>query len=324
MKDWPSPSSLPDLSDHQREQYAAAAHGCLGIIGGRPGGGKTWALARIIKALPSGRLAVCGPTGKAAVRVTETLQRAGVQGVRATTIHSLLGPGRDDEDNWAFEYDETNPLDLDWIFCDESSMVDTSLLGSLLAARAPGARVMLIGDVNQLAPVGVGAPLRDLIKAGLPYGELVEIHRNAGRVVRCCHGIIDKHQFEPSPKLDLSAESPENLLHVETREPEQQIERLKTVLDRFRQGAKVAVRHDDGTIEQRGGLIRFGRLRLWFLSMKSRLWRERDLTPSCSRFLIRVESKLRAAGSASAIRFAVEGTISPLRKRLTNGNRGRN
>jgi exodeoxyribonuclease V alpha subunit len=247
---------MPDLYDHQREQYARAAHGCLGILGGRPGTGKTFTLARIIKALPSGRLAVCGPTGKAAVRVTETLARTGVQGIRATTTHTLLGPSRDEEENWAFEHDESNPLDLDWIFCDEGSMYDVLLFGSLLAARAPGARLMLIGDVNQLPPVGVGAPLRDLIAAKLPYGELTEIRRNAGRIVRCCHGIVDKHVFEPSPKLDLLAESPENLLHVERREPDAQIEALKTALDRFRQGATVAIRHDatperEAWIEQR-------------------------------------------------------------------------
>ena len=121
-------------------------------------------------------------------------------------------------------------------------MMDTSLAASLLAARAPGARVMLIGDVQQLSPVGHGAPLRDLIAAGLPYGELTEIRRNAGRIVRCCHGIIDKHRFEPSPKLDLAAESPENLLHVERRDPEQQIEMVKAMLEKFRIGAKLGER----------------------------------------------------------------------------------
>ncbi len=245
MNDWPSASSLPDLSSHQREQYSMAANGCLGILGGRPGSGKTFVASRIIKAIPQGRMAVCGPTGKAAVRVTETLQRAGVQGVRATTVHTLLGPSRDDDDGWAFEHNEDNPLDLDFIFIDEGSMLDCPLFGSLLAARTPGARLMMIGDVHQLAPVGFGAPLRDLIAAGIPYGELAEIRRNAGRIVRCCHGIVDRHTFEPSPKLDLDAESPENLLHIERREPEAQIEALKTMLEKFRQGAKLGDRTID-------------------------------------------------------------------------------
>lgn len=245
MTTWPTPESLPDLSEHQREQYAAAANGCIGILGGRPGTGKTFSLARILSKIPAGRSAVAAPTGKAAVRITESLQRAGVRDMRATTIHSLLGPSLDDETGWSFGCNEDNPLSLDWIFVDECSMCDTALLGSLLAARAPGCRVMLIGDVNQLAPVGHGAPLRDMIAAGLPYGELTEIRRNAGRIVRCCHGIIDKHTFEPSPKLDLAAESPENLLHVEKRDPEQQIEVVKAMLDRFRSGATLGERAID-------------------------------------------------------------------------------
>jgi len=244
--EWPDPSSLPDLSDHQRERYAAAARGCLGILGGRPGSGKTFSLARILSRVPAGRSAVAAPTGKAAVRITESLKQAGVQGVRATTIHSLLGPSRDeDSGEWSFQHDEDNPLPLDWIFVDEASMCDTSLTASLLAARQPGCRVMLIGDVNQLSPVGYGAPLRDLVAAGLPYGELTEIRRNAGRIVRSCHGIVDRHRFASSLRLDLEAESPENLLHVEKAEPEGQIETIKTVLDKFRRGAAIAGRQID-------------------------------------------------------------------------------
>lgn len=252
MNNWPAPASLPDLSEHQREQYALAASGSIGILGGRPGTGKTYTLARILSAVPSGTSAVCAPTGKAAVRITESLQSAGVQGIRATTIHSLLGPSRDkDSGQWSFEHNAENPLEeFDWIFVDEASMVDCPLAGSLLEARNPGCRIMFIGDVNQLAPVGYGAPLRDMIAAGVPYGELTEIQRNSGRIVRCCHGIIDKHRFEPSPALDLAAESPENLLHVERREPSDQIEAIKSMLERFRQGQTLSVRTKNG-VEQR-------------------------------------------------------------------------
>lgn len=252
MTAWPAPASLPDLSDHQRGEYTTAACGSIGILGGRPGTGKTFSLARILSAVPSGNSAVCAPTGKAAVRITESLQRAGVHGVRATTIHSLLVPSRDEySGQWAFEHNEKNPLNLDWIFVDEASMVDCPLAASLLEARKPGCRILFVGDVNQLAPVGFGAPLRDMAAAGVPYGELTAIFRNAGRIVRCCHGIIDKHQFEPSPALDLAAESPENLLHIERREPDGQVEAIKGILERFRGGVTVAVRQSDGSIEQR-------------------------------------------------------------------------
>jgi exodeoxyribonuclease V alpha subunit len=252
LNSWPDAESMPDLSDHQREQYAKAAQGFLGILGGRPGTGKTFTLARILSQVPAGRCAVAAPTGKAAVRVTESLQKAGVGGVRATTIHSLLGPSVDEDGNWAFAFNEDHPLeDIDWIFVDEFSMCDSPLAGSLLAARPTGCRVMMIGDVNQLSPVGHGAPLRDLIAAGLPYGELQKIRRNSGRIVQCCHGIVDEHAFNPSPALDLAAESPENLLHIEKREADGQIECVKAMLERFRNGATLAVRNESGEIENR-------------------------------------------------------------------------
>lgn len=241
------------LSDHQKTELDKAMQGNLCILGGRPGTGKTTCLAEIVKGLPLSRVGIASPTGKAAVRITESLQSAGVQGIRATTIHSLLGPSRDeDSGQWSFEHNEENPLDLDWIFVDEASMVDTPLAASLLEARKPGCRIMLIGDVNQLAPVGYGAPLRDLIAAWVSYGELTEIRRNAGRIVKCCHGIIDKHRFEPSPALDLEAESPENLLHVERRDPDGQVEAIKGMLERFRAGMELSVRTKNGDgIERR-------------------------------------------------------------------------
>jgi len=132
MTTWPDPASLPDLSDHQREQYALAtgSDACLSILGGRPGTGKTFTLARILGQIPPDRAAVAAPTGKASVRITESLQAAGVRDMRATTIHSLLGPSRDeDSGEWAFEHNEDNPLDLDWLLVDEGSMADTPLTG---------------------------------------------------------------------------------------------------------------------------------------------------------------------------------------------------
>lgn len=235
---WPTPDSLPDLSTHQREQYALATGGDathLCILGGRPGTGKTFTLARILSQVPSDRTVVGAPTGKAAVRVSETLAQAGVEGLRASTIHSMLGVAPADG-GFTFKYNELNPLPYEFIFIDESSMVDVPLMASLLAARAPGAKVMLIGDVNQLAPVGHGAPLRDLRQV-VPAGELLEIQRNSGRIVKCCHEIIDKHTFTPSAKFDLDAG--ENLVHIERREPEQQIETLKGLLEKFRGGHQI-------------------------------------------------------------------------------------
>ena len=107
---WPNPENpaFADFSPHQREEYTKATvegGGNLRLITGRPGVGKSHCLARILKAIPTARAAVCGPTGKSAVRITELMQKAGVN-MRATTIHSLLGPSKDDDaDGWAFEHD---------------------------------------------------------------------------------------------------------------------------------------------------------------------------------------------------------------------------
>src|SRR5208283_4518685 len=76
---------------------------------------------------------------------------------------------------------------------------------------------------------------------------LTEIQRNSGRIVRACHAIIDRKVYEPSTKMNLEAESPENLVHVEVRDPEAQIEKLKGMLDRFRQGSKLAGNSIDAT-----------------------------------------------------------------------------
>jgi exodeoxyribonuclease V alpha subunit len=238
--DWPDPADIPDFSEHQREEYAKACGtegGSLRLICGRPGVGKSFCLARILKAIPQCRAAVCSPTGKASVRITELMQQAGVN-MRATTIHSLLKVASS-EDGWKFEHDEENPLPLDYIFIDEFSMCDVEITGSLLSAKGPGCKVLAFGDVNQLSPVGPGAPLRDLIALGIPCGNMIQVRRNAGRIVRACHEIIDAKTFTPSGKLDLEAESPENLIHVERRDPEEQIATLKAMLEKFRGGAKL-------------------------------------------------------------------------------------
>ena len=253
MTTWPPAESLVDLSSHQREQYANAAQGHLSLLCGRPGTGKTYTLARtlarILKALPKANLAVAAPTGKAAVRITESLNRAGVSGMRASTIHSLLGV-KSANGTWEFKHDEKNPLPLDWIFVDEGSMLSTPLFASLLAARCDGCRVLVIGDVNQLSPVEHGAPLRDLREI-LPHGDLVEIQRNSGRIVKACHEIIDKQTFTPSPKLAMEDESPENLLHIERGDSERQIEALRLALTKFGSGQTLPVRQSDGQVVNR-------------------------------------------------------------------------
>jgi len=217
---WPGVDDL-NVSDHQRDMLQLALTNRIGILGGSPGTGKTYSLARLIKAIIDScgmeSIAVCAPTGKAAVRISEVMTTYGVP-IVARTIHSLLGVAQVEEtEGWGFAHGKNNPLDFDFVFVDESSMIDTNLMASLLAALRPGTHVLFVGDVNQLPPVGHGAPLRDLIAAGVPTGSLTEIRRNSGRIVQACAEIRDTGRFTPSPYFD--PEHGENLCLVPARSP---------------------------------------------------------------------------------------------------------
>lgn len=217
---WPGVGSCEQLSDHQRENLAAATTGPLGILGGSPGTGKTFAAAQLIKLLGDlygfDQIAAAAPTGKAAVRLTEALSAYGIP-LAARTIHSLLAVEQaDDRGGWSFAHNRNNPLPYKVLVIDEASMIDADLACSLFAARARGAMVLIIGDVNQLPPVGHGAPLRDMIAAGVPYGELREIRRNSGAIVEACADIRDGKAFRCG----------ENLQLVDAAGPRQQIDAM--------------------------------------------------------------------------------------------------
>jgi exodeoxyribonuclease V alpha subunit len=218
---WPSldAPAFDGLSTHQRDRLAVATTGVLGVLCGSPGTGKTFTactLARVITdTYGADSLAVAAPTGKAAVRITELMLDHGVE-VQATTIHRLLVVRSRGEGGWGFLHSEHLPLPQGFIIIDESSMIDTDLMASLLRARAPGTHILFVGDTNQLPPVGHGKPLADMIDAHVPTGELRDIRRNAGTIVRACAAIRDGRRFQPDPILDPS--SGRNLLAVPTRD----------------------------------------------------------------------------------------------------------
>ena len=186
------------LSEHQQKALGAATSEAMGCLTGSPGTGKTYTVAALVRWLEGrfapGAIALAAPTGKAAVRLTETMQLAGLT-LRASTIHSLLEVDASEGAGWAFKRHAGNPLECTFLVVDESSMVDTDLFAQLLAAVPDGGHVLLVGDVNQLLPVGHGAPLRDLVAAGLPVGELREIRRNSGAIVEACAAIRDNQPF---------------------------------------------------------------------------------------------------------------------------------
>ena len=157
----------------------------LSILTGLPGTGKSASMRALVDVLKANKRSVrlAAPTGKAARRLAEST------GAEATTIHRLLewAPGE------GFTRDESNPIDgADVLVVDEASMLGVQLACALLDAVGPKTHVLLVGDPDQLAPVGPGRVLEDLIDAGtIPTVRLTEIFRQAARsmIVRAAHAI---------------------------------------------------------------------------------------------------------------------------------------
>ncbi len=175
--------------DLQRTAIATAANKGLLILTGGPGTGKTTAIKGIINVFEKQNLdiALAAPTGRAAKRMTE------LTGKEAKTIHRLLEVEWDEDDKPVFRRDAKNPLDCNALILDELSMVDISLFASLLDALPLGCRLILVGDSDQLPPVGPGNVLHDLIKAEvLPVVELNKVFRQAmeSKIISNAHKIV--------------------------------------------------------------------------------------------------------------------------------------
>jgi len=193
--------AMPEnLHEHQVKAINVANNNAFSIITGGPGTGKTYTVAQLVIALQqatesredgaenirfstdSASLALAAPTGKAAQRMQESLQAAldaadiDLQLQEAKTIHRLLGIGRTGRPR----YDTNNPLGEDIIIVDEASMLGVELANYLVSAVKPGARLILLGDANQLAAVDAGAVLADLCRIPLLqpiHAELTESRR---------------------------------------------------------------------------------------------------------------------------------------------------
>jgi exodeoxyribonuclease V alpha subunit len=204
---------MEDLEEDQRAAADLLSKTRIGILTGPPGSGKTYALARIVLGLVDagyGRPAFAAPTGKAAQRMTESLQ-ATMPGAQATTIHRLLRP-RISADGFEFEHGSGNPLSTGAVIIDEASMLDVHLAADLLKATTPDMYLLFVGDPDQLPSVGPGSVLKDLMAAGVPTARLDKIKRNAGRIVRACHAVRQGQHFDWSKDVDL--EAGENLRHI--------------------------------------------------------------------------------------------------------------
>lgn len=177
----------------------------LSVVAGGPGTGKTTTVARIAALLVeqgAGLIGLAAPTGKAAARLEEAVHaeaasldasaeaRAAVAGLRAQTLHRLLGWRPDSRSR--FRHGRGNRLPHDVVIVDETSMVSLSMMASLVAAVRPGSRLVLVGDPGQLTSVEAGAVLGDIVASpALADGVVVleRVHRFAGGIAELATAI---------------------------------------------------------------------------------------------------------------------------------------
>ena len=161
----------------QREAIRKAATQQLLIVTGGPGTGKTTVMSGILSLFDSMKVKtqLAAPTGRAAKRLSEVTER------EASTIHRLLEAQFDEATGlMSFFHDEDEPLKIDAMIVDETSMVDLQLMLSLLRALTPNCRLILVGDPDQLPSVGAGNVFSDLIRSGkIATVRLTEIFRQA-------------------------------------------------------------------------------------------------------------------------------------------------
>lgn len=178
------PRGPADLSEEQRAAVEAAFARLLSVVTGGPGTGKTTLVKAIVEQATGAKaeVALCAPTGRAARRLEDAT------GHPATTIHRLVEwqPGEGPLRGAGY------PIECDLLVVDESSMLSLSVAAMLLDALDERTHVVLIGDADQLPPVGAGKPFADLIESGrVPVARLTHVFRQAARslIVQAAHAI---------------------------------------------------------------------------------------------------------------------------------------
>ena len=189
------------LSREQKQAVITSLSSGVFVITGGPGTGKTTIIKAIADVLTSCgiELSIAAPTGRAAKRITEST------GYEAKTIHRLLEYSSDPGgEKFYFGRDSMNPLEIDALIVDEASMIDSLLMTALLDALPSGVRLIIVGDADQLPPVGAGNVLRDIINSEcIDFAMLTEIYRQAGesQIVTNAH-LINHGEMPETGKQD--------------------------------------------------------------------------------------------------------------------------
>lgn len=208
-------------ADQLRALESVAASKVVVVTGG-PGTGKTTVTRQIVARLEANglRVSLCSPTGRAAKRLAEATGR------EARTIHRLLEFAPNEG---GFRRDENQPLETDALIVDESSMIDIRLMNALLRAVPDHARLILVGDIDQLPSVGPGNVMGDIIASGaVSVARLGQIYRQSGdsRIVANAHR-INEGQW---PQVDNQAAT--DFFFVEEDDPDRVAERIEDLVAR--------------------------------------------------------------------------------------------
>jgi exodeoxyribonuclease V alpha subunit len=211
-----------ELAQNQQEAVVLAAREKVMVLTGGPGTGKTTVTQEILHLFEHNNLRVvlCSPTGRAAKRLSEATGRP------AKTIHRLLefAPS---EGGFRKNYDER--LDADALIVDEASMIDTVLMNALARALPDTARVVIVGDVDQLPSVGPGNVLRDIIDSdGVPVVRLDQIFRQA----EASQIVVNAHRINRGEMPTLDNKKSSDFFFVEEGNPAKVVELIEDLCAR--------------------------------------------------------------------------------------------
>ena len=200
------------LTEKQRTAVQMAYNSKVSILTGGPGTGKSTSIRALLMVLRKSKIevALAAPTGRAAKRLTEA---TGAVGFQAKTLHRLLEYAPHDN---TYQRNEENPLPYKFVIVDEVSMVDILLFYHLLKALPPDAHLLLVGDADQLPPVGPGNVLRDLLRSGaIPSVVLTELFRQAQQ----SQIVVNAHRINAGQMPSLKRESGGDFFFVAEEDP---------------------------------------------------------------------------------------------------------